>query len=65
MSMNIFEALNYYYYLIVATSLLIATKTYSIYCSLALQILGLYKELWLSGAVTPARRSNDLRLSNY
>ena len=36
-------------------------KSYPFTTFLALLMLGLYKELWLSGAVTPARRSDDPR----
>ena len=34
-------------------------KYFPFTASLALQMLGFYKELWLSGAVSPARRSDD------
>ena len=37
-------------------------KSYPFTTFLALLMLGLYKELWLSGAVTPARRSDDPRV---
>ena len=36
-------------------------KYFPFISSVALQMLGLYMELWLFGAVTPARRSDDPR----
>ena len=36
-------------------------KDFPLTAPLAFQMLGFYKKLWLSGAVTPARRSDDLK----
>ena len=36
-------------------------KYFPFAASLAFQMVGFHKELWLSGAVTPARRSDDPR----
>ena len=37
-------------------------KSFPLIASLVFQMMGFYKELWLSGAVTPARGSDDPRL---
>ena len=37
-------------------------KYFPFTASLVFQMVGFYKELWLSGAVTPARRSDDPRI---